>query len=864
MADLLERLQGNLQDRYQIERELGRGGMATVYLAADIKHGRKVAIKVLHPELSATIGAERFEREIRLAAKLQHPHILGLYDSGAADGLLYYVMPFVEGESLRDRIDREGQLAVDDAIQIAIETADALGYAHLQGIVHRDIKPENILLSGGHALVADFGIARAMTEGGGPKLTQTGMSMGTPVYMAPEQAVGEVVGPTADIYSLGCVLYEMLAGEPPFTGKNSAAIMARHAMETVPSIRIVRQSVPEEVEEAIFAALGKVPADRPQTTAAFAEILGMPMGSTATRRVTLRHTATRRVPTMANQVYRPDSPSVSWWRRPAFLAAIGVVLVVGVALGAWRLKSGSGTSASSAAVVAQASKVAVLYFKNASSDAQLGPVADGLTEALIGALRQVKGLTIISKNGVAPYKGTDVSVDSIAHVLNVGTLVAGEVDLEGKDKGVRVTTTLLDATGTKISSSHFVVGQDQVLAAQDSLANEVAFHLREALGTEVKLHETQSSTHSLSSWRLLQQAQSQLEAAYKADTTQAPKLLNAADSLLSDAEDSDKKWIDPIVLRGEIADRRGWLVTPTDERLKWYDAGLAHAGRALEKDPGSAKALALRGTLKYDKWLLRASANADAQGALLQSADADLKKAVELDPSLASAYGQLSYIAYDREDVDAARTYAVDAYQADAYLTDANLILSRLFWTNYNTDRLRDAKNWCAEGERRFPDDQAFTTCKLWLMLHLDEKADIAKAWQLAAHADTLGLKDVRMSAAKRGYNIRQVQQLMGGIIGRVAKGATGASKKSLMDSAEAMLKRARVGNKTTDPDNELPGYEAVMRTQMGDLSGAVAMLKKYVADNPEHQFEVAGNLHWWWRPLAGDTLFKSLKTKKR
>ncbi len=276
--------------------------MATVFLAKDIKHDREVAIKVLHPELSASIGGDRFEREIKLAAKLQHPHILGMYDSGQADGLLYYVMPFVKGESLRDRLDREGQLPIEDAIQIVLEVADALGHAHSQGIIHRDIKPENILISGGHALVADFGIARAAHEAGGNKLTQTGMAVGTPVYMSPEQAVGDPVGPTSDLYSLGCMLYELLAGEPPFTAKNAQALMARHAMEAVPSIRIVRNTVPEEVEDAIYASMAKVPADRPKDAAHFAELLGAPLGSTMTRRAAIRQTASRRVPTGAQRM----------------------------------------------------------------------------------------------------------------------------------------------------------------------------------------------------------------------------------------------------------------------------------------------------------------------------------------------------------------------------------------------------------------------------------------------------------------------------------------------------------------------------------------------------------------------------------
>jgi serine/threonine-protein kinase len=230
LTNPLDRLRTALGERYAVERQIGEGGMATVYLARDLKHERQVAIKVLRPELSVSLGGDRFLREIRVAATLQHPNILGLYDSGEAEGLLYYVMPFVEGESLRDRLTKEQQLPLHDALQITREAAEALQYAHEHGIIHRDIKPENILLMGGHALVADFGIARAV-EASGEKLTQTGMAVGTPHYMSPEQALGsDHVDARSDVYSLGCVLYELLIGQPPFTGPNSMAIMARHSM----------------------------------------------------------------------------------------------------------------------------------------------------------------------------------------------------------------------------------------------------------------------------------------------------------------------------------------------------------------------------------------------------------------------------------------------------------------------------------------------------------------------------------------------------------------------------------------------------------------------------------------------------------
>jgi len=237
--------------------------MATVYLAHDLRHDRSVALKVLHPELAATLGPERFQREIRTTARLQHPHILPVLDSGEAAGQLWYTMPYVVGESLRDRLRREGQLPLDDALQIAREVADALGYAHGQGIVHRDIKPENVLLGGRHALVADFGIARAIQLADGEQLTATGLAVGTPAYMSPEQAGGaSSVDARSDLYSLGCVLYEMLTGEVPYTGRTPQAVIAKRVLEPLPHVRTLRASVPEALEQAINRALAVTPADR--------------------------------------------------------------------------------------------------------------------------------------------------------------------------------------------------------------------------------------------------------------------------------------------------------------------------------------------------------------------------------------------------------------------------------------------------------------------------------------------------------------------------------------------------------------------------------------------------------------------------
>jgi tetratricopeptide (TPR) repeat protein len=272
--DQVDRLRAALADRYELDREIGSGGMAHVYLAHDRQHDRDVAIKVLRPELAASIGTERFLREIRIEARLQHPHILPLYDSGAADGFLYYVMPYVEGETLRERLRREKQLPLEDALQITREVAEALSYAHAHDVVHRDIKPANILLSGTHALVADFGIAKAISEADKESLTQTGIAVGTPEYMSPEQGSGEHgVDLRADIYALGCVLYEMLAGEPPYTGRTAQSILARHRQDTPPPLHVVRPGLPAGLEESVERALAKIPADRFLTADAFAHSL---------------------------------------------------------------------------------------------------------------------------------------------------------------------------------------------------------------------------------------------------------------------------------------------------------------------------------------------------------------------------------------------------------------------------------------------------------------------------------------------------------------------------------------------------------------------------------------------------------------
>jgi TolB-like protein/tetratricopeptide (TPR) repeat protein len=842
-----------LHDRYVVDRELGRGGMARVWLSRDLKHDRLVAIKVLHPELAATLGPERFQREIRTTARLDHPHILPVLDSGEAAGLLWYTMPYVRGESLRDRLRRESQLPLEVALDITRQVASALDYAHHAGVVHRDLKPENILLADDQARVADFGVAKALSEAGADQLTESGLAVGTPAYMSPEQASGGQVDSRSDVYALGCVLYEMLAGEPPFLAKSAQALMARHAMEAVPSVRIVRNTVPEEVEDAIFAAMAKVPADRPQSAAQFAEILGMPLGATASRRATIRHTASRRVPTGFTRSYEAEAPPPPWWRKPWAMAVMAVVLVAGGYLG-WKSFAGSRSAVLSPAEAALKRKIAVLYFT--SDDAALGPIADGLTEGLIASLRAAR-LDVISRNGVLPFRGTETPVDSIAGRLQVGTLVRGSVVKEGADR-VRVTTWLTDAYGNDQGGRvNFVVPRDSLLAAGSKVAEEASRKLREHLGESIQLAEIQARAGNQESFALLQRgekARNDAEQARLSEPGRALPLLDQADSLLARATEADPAWADPLIVRGEVALQRAALAD-RGEMLPVIQAGMRYAEAALVREPTSARALALKGSLNYAAWRVTPPDQAALRKNLLDSAEAELLTATQADPSLAGAYATLSNIYYERKDVHSALKMALSAWTEDKYLSNSAAILNRLFFSNYDTENFLEARRYCDIGRFRFPANPVFTQCSLWLMLTPDAPRDVPQAWRLAARLDSLNAGRPEQARARES---RLGRILVAGAIGKMSNGVPSP----LADSARRVLLAARA-DRNIDPGRELPGYEAVIRVQMGDVDEAIALLKEYVASNPDHSFNVGGNVHWWWRDIRSRPEFQALLARR-
>ena len=840
-SDAQERLQRALGARYTVERELGRGGMATVYLAKDSKHEREVAIKVLLPDLAASIGAERFEREIKLAAKLQHPHILGLYDSGVADGQMFYVMPFVRGESLRDRLDRDGQLTVDDAISITVEVAGALGHAHAQGIVHRDIKPENILLNGEHALVADFGIARAVSDAGSAKLTQTGMAVGTPVYMSPEQAAGEVVGPTADLYSLGCMLYEMLAGEPPFTGKSAMSIMARHVMEQVPSVRIVRNAVPEEVEEAIFAVLAKAPIDRPQTAAAFVAMLGESMGTTSTMRT---RGATRGRTSANNRIL--DLASVPLWRKPAVLAAATIVLAA-AGFGAWKL---SDTTPRATAGV-ESRRLAVLYFRDLSPDSSLGPLADGLTEELIRSLSTTSSFTTISRSGVEKFRGTDITEDSIARALRTGYLVRGQVQQDGNVISVNVQ--LDDASGALLQSKRFSGAAGNQLALRDTIAVVASDLIRKELGKDLQIKEQRFRTASKDAWLFSQRGEQAWKSAESAvltgDAPNVTKQFQSADSLFFLAALADTRWSEPFTRRAAMAYRRARLAGRDAAAIGlWVRTGVALADSALAIDPDSPDALEARGSLKYFGWLSGIEADPAAKAVTLAAARADLERSTTLNRLQAGAYAMLSHLYTQTANttLNDVLLAAQTAYQTDEFLTNANVVLGRIFTANYDLGQFAKAAQTCDEARRRFPKDIRAMRCRLYLLTAPGTAADVKKAWAIADSAVNL------VPPAAQPLERLTENMLVAAVMARASKEGAPA----YADSARRVVK-ASVGDPAIDQLRELAYFGAFVHAQLGDADQSLRLLKEFLAANPQRIESIRNEPGWWFKPIQDDPRFK-------
>jgi serine/threonine-protein kinase len=583
-------LQSILQDRYRFDRELGRGGMAHVWLAQDLRHERPVALKVLRPDIAAAVGADRFLREIRLTARLQHPNILPVLDSGAATGergahLLWYTMPLVEGETLRSRLARERQLPVSDALAIVREVADALDCAHQHGIVHRDVKPENILLGGGHALLADFGVAKMVagdwSETG--EVTSTGLALGTPAYMSPEQSVGDpAVDGRTDVYALGCVLYEMLAGEPPYAGPTPQAIVAHRLSDPVPSVRRLRESVSSAVDAALTRALAKVPADRFASAGAFAAAAARPAAPDA-----------------------PPSQSLgSWWR---LAAAVGVLGLIAGAL--WLRRP-----ASAAAPHAGPTPLAVLPFKALGLTGDSGVLTVGIPDAIITRLAGMHQLRLRPTSAVLRYQAADTDPRTAARELGVEYVLAGTV--QSATDRLRVSVQLLRATdGGALWGAHYDLSRQDLLSLQDSIAERVSGALAVRMNAVEQERLFRRYTDNVTAYEAYLRGRSELARVSEDGTRAAVAAFDRALALDSTYA------LARAGLAMASADMHLRFATGSEVK-RWGERAVQDAARALQLDPELAEAHLARAAV---------ARKADFDWALTLE---ETRKALELNPNL--------------------------------------------------------------------------------------------------------------------------------------------------------------------------------------------------------------------------------------
>jgi eukaryotic-like serine/threonine-protein kinase len=656
MTDLRAQLQEGLGTGYTLERELGRGGMATVFLARDLKHDRPVAFKVLHPELAMSLGPERFLREIKLAARLQHPHILTVLDSGETAGRLWFTMPLVEGESLRDRLRRERQLPVEDALRIAREAAQALQYAHSHGVIHRDIKPENLLLTDdGNTLVADFGIARSFGSGTDEKLTETGLVVGTPAYMSPEQSAGDKgLDARTDVYSLAAVLYEMLSGEPPFTGATTQAMLVRRLTEPAPSARSVRVNLPESADQAIRKALSPVVADRFGTMAQFGQALdaaGRRDGGTVGREAGAAATA----------VVPSAPPAVPPSRRPAVpIAALALVLGILIGLGvlfAWSRNQGDGPAGGSRVI-------AVLPFENLGDSAD-AYFADGVADEVRTKLAQVAGLEVIARGSVVEYRGTAKRPTDVARELGANYLLTGTVRWEkaaGAASRVRVTPELVEVRSGQTARTRwgqqFDASLTNVFQVQAEIATRVADALNVALADSVRAELAERPTASLEAYDAFLKGEAATSGMSRTDLNSLHRGLPHYQR----AVELDPEFVPAWARLAILYSRLYSTVAPTPELA---EKARGAAERARQLGPDRPEAINAQGTYQrlvltdpaqaletFEAGLRLAPSNVDLIGGIAsiefsrgnwEQALSRLQRAAALDPRSASAARRLAY-----------------------------------------------------------------------------------------------------------------------------------------------------------------------------------------------------------------------------
>ena len=788
MTDPLPRdLVDALADRFRLDREIGRGGSAVVYAAMDLRHGRPVAVKVLIPELAAALGVDRFQREIRVAAGLTHPHILPVFDSGAAAGYLYYVMPLISGGSLRDRLTRETQLTVEDAVAITREVAEALHAAHEAGIVHRDIKPENILFESGLALVADFGTARLLSVEIDGAVSSGGLAIGTPAYMSPEQSTAQPnIDVRSDVYSLGIVLYEMLAGATPFASATPRTTLARHVHEAPPPLHVARPEAPAWLIAIVERALAKTPADRYPDAHALAEAL--------------------RVPTTEMQAVAPRAGS----RRDRLMGTLGAVggLAVAALLGfaVWRATAAPDREPHIES--ADPRQVAVLYFEDQSANGALRDVADGLTTDLISELAGVESLSVRSSLAVRGLRG--VPFDSVARAIRVGTLVSGTV--RGSRDSIAVSMSLTDPqTGRALGSGHWEYPRAQFFALQRNLTSEVGRLVRQHIGVQMRTISRRASTTDVEAWMEYQRGEGLRQEGMRrhdaGDTLAMQMLFGRADSAFVRASRHDGAWALPLasrsalILQGMVSERSG-----SAESIKRVRLASALADSAVARAPASFDALERRGRARLALAILTVAPDTT----LLAASIADLRAAAAPEnPELPRVLAYLSSVLRMNGESEEAHRVADRAYQADVLLSEGRDLLARLCETSVDLKRPADVARWCEEGRRRFPEFWVYAYHQLYFAQMADvPRLDPVRIWAL--------VNEMR-SKAPPTYRTMYAAQWE-------AMAAAALARAGHLDSARRVLARATAAA-SADPD--FAAYSCVALVALGDHQGAISVLER-------------------------------------
>ncbi len=815
-----------LAEHYRFEDELGRGAMGTVYRAKDIRLGCPVAIKFLHPALTNELGVSRFQSEIRIAAGLHHPNIIGVHDCGEADGRLYYVMDYLGGETLRDRLNRERQLSIDDALLIVDQVAEGLQYAHDHNVVHRDIKPENIILAEGRACLVDFGLARALGNVEARRLTASGISVGTPHYLSPEQAAAEKeVGPRADQYALACVLYEMIAGECPFTGPTAQSIAMRHLSEQPRALRDRRHLTPPSVDAAVLRALEKVPADRFATIKAFACAL---------------HT---------RSIVRPKARA----RLLVIVPVTVIAIIVAAALTRYTRGPNQRSVAAGSAVpfVSDATdrqrRVAVLYFDDNSQQHQLRYLADGLTESVITQLNGVQGVSVVSRNGVRQFRDSAVSFAAMVKALNVGSVVEGSLRTTGDS--ILVAVRLVDGeSGAAVGSTNIARAANNILALEEEIADQVAMFLRKRLGEQVRLRSVRSGTESEKALDLVLRAErlrkDATELAEHTDSigsrTAVAQLLTRADQLLASAESADPRWTQPVIARGWIALDVALVEDRDAVRRAKFAKAHTFAARAFARDSLNPSALELLGTVEWNRATVGFTAKIEQR--MADAAREHLQTAVSRDSTRANAWASLSRVLRYSGRPDEAREadlYAKRALDADAYLANAPDILNGLFRSALHLGDLPAARSWCDRGKRAAPDDPLFVECDLTLMVYRNAKAQPAQAWSIVQR---LAHIDPPEKARASGTPYNPVHRRM---LAAIVSARAGERDRALAELTRARTDVAMDAGLAID----LLLDEAVLWQSLGARDSAKSCMQRYVVARGYRQF------------LAVDPLYAPLVT---